>query len=113
MRRNRPWQKDSKFKRRLVALGIAVGVSIPLALSVKPGSLRAASAFKDSETIEPNLGQRARPAPQKGKTGTATEQRVPKTFASSRGNMVPVRARKPSPMRSAVPPRRPDILNAR
>jgi hypothetical protein len=113
MRRNRRWQEDSKFKRRLIALSIAMGLSIPLALSVKPGSLRAASAYKDTEAIEPNRGQRAGTAPQKAKAGTATERRLPTSFRSSRQNLVSVHARKPSPMRSALQPSTPGIQNGR
>jgi hypothetical protein len=113
MRRNRPRQEDSKFKRRLVALSIAVGLSIPLALSVKPGGLRAASAYKDSETMEPHPGQRAGTAPQKGKADTATERRLPKTFANSRENLVPAHLRKPSPMRTTVQPGTGNVLHAR
>ena len=100
------------MKRRLVALSIAVGVSIPLALSNKPGNLEAASAYKDTGTVAPNAAQRAEDASQKGNAG-ASERGLPATSRTTRDNLVHVNARKPSPMPSAVQPGTHNVLKTR
>lgn len=101
------------MRRRLVAISVAVGFSIPLALVEKPGTLEAASAYKDTGRPAPNPAQTADAAPQKPKVGSGTDGRVVKSSPDNPRSLLRVTGRKPSPMRSAVQPGTRGVLKSR